>query len=85
MPDDNECKVSAFDSDALYNILTNVYKKVTIWFSLNTKFSFQFSTDRVMYSDTAPTPSAVTFVPVEKDTLGMAKNVEISTSVRTPS
>ena len=23
MPDDNECKVSAFDSDALYNILTN--------------------------------------------------------------
>ena len=38
-----------------------------------------------MYSDTAPTPSAVTFVPVEKDTLGMAKNVEISTSVRTPS
>ena len=38
-----------------------------------------------MYSDTAPTPSAVTFVPVEKDTLGMAKNVEISTSVKTPS
>ena len=38
-----------------------------------------------MYSDTAPTPSAVTFVPVEKDTLGMAKNVEISTSVKTQS
>ena len=27
MPDDNECKVSAFDSDALYYILTNVCKK----------------------------------------------------------
>ena len=38
-----------------------------------------------MYSDTAPTPSAVTFVPVEKDTLEMVKNVEISTSVKTPS
>jgi hypothetical protein len=43
------------------------------------------STDRVMYSDTAPTPLADTFVPVEKDTLGMVKNVEISTSVKTPS
>jgi hypothetical protein len=43
------------------------------------------STGRVMYSDTAPTPSAVTFVPVEKVTLAMAKNVETSTSVKTPS
>ena len=38
-----------------------------------------------MYSDTAPTPLADTFVPVEKDTLGMVKNVETSTSVRIPS
>ena len=39
MPDDNECKVSSFDSDALHNILW-IYEKDEIWFFLNSKILF---------------------------------------------